>query len=216
MSKEPRNNHVDRQAISEIQRRIKLKVSRGQYDLSQECLKELQIRSRSRVEVQKNLANSSSQATMQKRLTLRLTQEKMTFQEDQRAAKILGVQNLRELPSPYQQKAIIVPSTSKRMLDDVTHQKKSMMGTPDMRQLFSTLNRQNQNHLMSPMKSHNQLKHSGSLLSPSQMLSGILGNKGIQLSKLTIKQDLLPPTTSKIKALQEAFELGPLLHMPPL
>ena len=65
------------------------------------------------------------------------------FQEDQRAAKILGVQNLRELSSPYQKKALIVPSTSKKVQVDVTHQKKSMMGTPDMRQLFSTLNRQN-------------------------------------------------------------------------
>ena len=48
------------------------------------------------------------------------------------------------------------------------------------------------------------------------MLSEILGKKGIQLSKLTIQEDLIPPTTSKIKSLKEAFELGPLLHMPPL
>ena len=116
-------------------------MSRGQYDLSEECLKELQMRSTSRAEIQKKLANSSSEATLQKRMTLRLTLEKMTFQEDQRAAKILGVQSLKELSSPYLNGVIKVPSTSKKLQDDVTHQKKSMLGTPDMRHLFSTLNR---------------------------------------------------------------------------
>ena len=80
---------------------------------------------------------------MQKRLTLRSTLEKMTFQEDHRAAKILGVQNLRELPSPYHKRVLIERGTSKKLQDDVTHQKKSVLGSPDMRHLFSTLNRQN-------------------------------------------------------------------------